>query len=276
MNVKLAGLMPQYDKKHDEEAKMDKSSPLERYVRILEVLASFPSGVSVVDIASILRLPRPTAHRLLKVMQQSQIVEQRASNRFTVGRRIQRLLLLSADMKWMDTLIRPQLHDLAEELGETCYLGKLDTTRIVSVMMESPKSSWRGFVVQGRNFPPHAAAGAKAILAFQPGEVAERILGTEHPQMTRFTKVSLPQILAEYETIRANGFAVCKGEIEEELVGIAVPIQIPEIGVTYSLGTTAPNSRLSSENFEAVVAILRPVADRIGLTIGKGLSNATE
>jgi len=39
----------------------DRDPPLERYARILEVLASFPQGSSATEIGKILNLPRATA-----------------------------------------------------------------------------------------------------------------------------------------------------------------------------------------------------------------------
>lgn len=256
-----------------DEEPIGKAPPLERYIRVLEVLASFPSGASAVEIANILRLPRATAHRLLKAMQDARLVEIRLG-RFFVGDRIRRLIFLSADLQWMDTLIRPSLHELAERIGETCYLGKLDGDRIVSVMMESPRSSWRGYVVQGRNFPPHAGAGAKAILAYQPSQVVDEVLGERLATLTRFTKTSLAEVKHEYETIRAAGFAVCLGEIEEELVGVAVPVKIDGLGVNYSVGMTGPRSRLSSESIEQTAGHLKEFAEHIGAVIRKGLQHS--
>lgn len=256
-----------------EEGATGKAPPLERYIRVLEVLASFPGGASAVEIANILRLPRATAHRLLNAMQDARLVELKRS-RYFMGDRIRRLIFLSADLQWMDALIRPSLHDLAEKIGDTCYLGKLDGNRVVSVMMESPKSSWRGYVVQGRNFPPHAGAGAKAILAYQPAEVVDEVLGDRLPVLTRFTKTSPDEVRAEYETIRETGFAVCMGEIEEELVGVAVPVKVEGLGVAYSLGMTGPRSRMSQDSIRQTVAHLQALAERIGAAIGKGLLQA--
>lgn len=256
-----------------DETTVAKTPPLERYIRVLEVLASFPAGASAVEIANILRLPRATTHRLLKAMQDARLVEWRRGL-FFMGDRIRRLIFLSADLQWMDALVRPLLHELAERIGDTCYLGKLDGNRVVSVMMESPRSSWRGYVVQGRNFPPHAGAGAKAILAYQPPEIVDEVLGDRLPILTRFTKTSVAEVKAEYAAIRETGYAVCMGEIEEELVGVAVPVKVEGLGVSYSLGMTGPRSRMSAASIEQTAQLLQGLADHIGAAIRKGLLKA--
>lgn len=254
-----------------EETTPTKSSPLERYVRVLEVLSSFPAGATAVEVANILQLPRATAYRLLKSMEDARLAESQRGHRYFIGDRIRRLIFLSAELQWMDTLIRPALRELAERIGDTCYIGKLDGNRVVSIMMESPHSSWRGFVVQARNFPPHAGAGAKAILAHQPDDVVDAVLGEKLPALTRFTKVSINDVKAEYSSIRERSFAVCLGEIEEELVGVAVPVKISGLGVIYSLGMTGARSRLNESAIKQVAAQLWPLAEHVGATIRKGL-----
>jgi DNA-binding IclR family transcriptional regulator len=251
---------------------VDKSPPLQRYVRILEVLASFPEGTTALEIGSMLGLPKPTVHRLLKVMQDSEIVDGHAPNRYVLGERIRRLIFLGSDMKWMDTLVRPKLCELAEATGETCFVGKLETGRVVSVMMESPNTPWRGFVWQGQEFPAHAAAGAKAILAHQPLEIVDQILPASPPALTRFTKTSRTEILAEYEVIRRKGFATCIGEIVEEIVAIAVPVRVEGAPVIYSLGTTGPRSHLTSHGYPEIVERLVSVAKSIAATLKKVLA----
>lgn len=246
-----------------------KSAPLERYVRVLEVLSSFPTGASAVEVASILQLPRATAHRLLKSMEVARLVESTRGHRFFIGDRIRRLIFLSAELQWMDALIRPALHELAERIGDTCYIGKLDGNRVVSIMMESPNSSWRGFVVQARNFPPHAGAGAKAILAYQPDDVVDAVLGDRLLALTRFTKTSKEDVKAEYKMIRERNYALCLGEIEEELVGVAVPVKVEGLGVIYSLGMTGARSRLKDHAIDQIVTALQPLADHMSAAIGK-------
>ena len=41
-------------------------SPLERYLRLLEIIAAFPDQLALADVAALSDLPKTTAHRLLK------------------------------------------------------------------------------------------------------------------------------------------------------------------------------------------------------------------
>lgn len=247
------------------------NSPLERYVRILEVLASFPEGVTAGEISRFVRLPRATAHRLLKTLQDSGLAEMASPRLYVLGRRMRRLAFVGADLNFLEALIRPPLRELAEEVGETSNVGKLEASRIVMALVESPTIPWRGFIVPGQELPPHAAASAKAILAFQPADVIDRILPAELPALSRLTKTTRAEVLVEHGEIRKLGHASCVGEIAEELVGVAVPIRIEGLPVGFSVGINGPRSRLSDETIPAVVEKLVPYAARLGDILARHL-----
>jgi len=248
-----------------------KDSPLERYMRIVEVLASFPDGVTPGEISRYIGLPRASAHRLLKALQDSGLAELSSSRKFVLGPRMRRLAFVGAELNFLEAIVRPPLRELAEEVGETSNVGKLEANRIVMALMESPTTPWRGFVVQGQELPPHAAATAKAILAYQPRTVVERLLSADLPRLSRLTQTSRDALLAEHDTIRSQGYAACDGEITEELIGIAVPIRIEGAPVNYSLGVNGPRSRLSGEIVPETVNTLRVYAERLGEILARHL-----
>ena len=132
-----------------------KLPPLERYTRILELLASFPDGLALTEIARMLALPKTSAHRLLGTMQDSQLVDLAAST-YVLGARVKRLAYASADTEWIGAAVRPHLADLAAETDETCYLAKLHSGhQVSSVLMEAPDTPWRGFLLPGKGMAPH-------------------------------------------------------------------------------------------------------------------------
>ena len=55
----------------------------------------------------------------------------------------------------------------AARLDETCYLTKLIGGRVISVAWATTSDGLKAYVVPGLSQPLHAAASAKAILAFQ-------------------------------------------------------------------------------------------------------------
>jgi len=249
-----------------------KPAPLERYVRILELLASFPHGLGLADIARMLELPKTSAHRLLGTMQESELigVSGGAGTTYVLGQRIQRLAYLGANTEWIDTLVRPHLISLAAQTGETCYLAKLDGLQVSSMLMEAPDTPWRGFVLPGKHMPPHAAASAKAILAFQSENVIDAVLQQPLPALASRTCTDAAAIRAEYKTVRDQGYATCLAEIDDGLAALGVPVHVPHLGVVYSLGVTGPLQRVVEKDLQKLVQIMRGHADKVSNALKAG------
>ena len=256
---------PEMQPETDEAAR--KTPPLERYTRVLEALASFGNGATASETAEALGLPRATTHRLLRAMLDAGLVAQSAPGRYGLGPRMRRLLFLGLEKEWLEALVRPVISDLADRIGETCYLGKLDGDRVLSVMMRSPSREWRGFIVQGKVFPAHAAAAAKAILAYRSPALVASVLAADRPKLTPRTKTDLAEIEADLAQVRRTGLALCLGEIEEELTGVAVPVPVPGAEIGWSLGMTGPTSRLTDTAIADIAGILHARAEVVGRII---------
>ena len=223
-----------------------KQAPLERYFSILEILCGSADGLSLGEVAILLGLPKQSAHRLLANLLSANLVELKGARKqsYGISPRIQRLAVLSTSDELVETLTRNILKRCCDEVSETTYLARLRGTTIQSVAMESPDTPWRGFVLPGKELQPHATASGKAIMAFQPEEVVERVLAGRLPKLTANTLATKAALKADYRLIRQRGFATCIGEVDENLAAVAVPIDIPSVGVSFSLGLVGPLQRI--------------------------------
>ncbi len=89
--------------------------------------------------------------------------------------------------------------------------------------MMAPDSEGRGYVDPGRTLVPHAAASAKAIVAFQPPELVDRILRQPLKRFTPYTVTDVDAVRQDFERVRARGYAVCEREINLGIVAYACP-----------------------------------------------------
>src|SRR6478735_6475048 len=106
--------------------------PLDRYMQILELLVAFPDSLTLADVASLVELPKTTAHRLLKGLVRAGLAKDGVGGRaYHLGDRLTRLLHASADDGWLETLAGPYLQRLTETSTETCYLTRLKGSRVV-------------------------------------------------------------------------------------------------------------------------------------------------
>lgn len=227
-------------------ARPDRLLPLERYFRVLELLASYPKGLSLNELVVMMMLSKGTVHRLLSAMQRTNLVTMAGGTRprYTISTRVQRLGRMAIDPDVVATLAKPLLQDFSETVGETCYLCRLDGTVIHSIAISSPEVTWTGYVLPGKTLQPHATAAGKAIMAYQPEDFIESVVKAGLPRLSSRTITDYDQLLEEYANVRDRGIATCVQEVVPELSAFAVPIHVDGIGIRYSIGVLGPHSTI--------------------------------
>lgn len=246
---------------------MDK--PLERYIRILEVLSGFPHGVSLGPIADMLGLPKTTVHRLLKGLAETEMVQiiDRGVPCYQLGSRCLNLLYFGATEDWVRNISQPVLEDLALKTGQSCFVAKLTGNHIRSIAIMAPDARLRNYVLPGSEVVPHAASSAKAILAYQNPDRVNKILPSPLPKLTPSTKTSLAELEIEFENIRSTRLSFCIGEDVEGYAGIASPILTDNQQVIYAIALTGTIESLINRNKELHTRCVMDAADRLAQAI---------
>jgi DNA-binding IclR family transcriptional regulator len=251
-------------------------SPLDRYFRVLEVVANFPHGVTLVQMVEVLGLPKTTVHRLLRGLVTSGALAALTPRYgpYVLGSRFLNILYSGMPDDWIDWLARPILKELVERTGETCFIARMSDFNIHSVAMVTPENDVRSYVLPGRILAPHGASSAKAILAFQSEAIVRAMLPSPLPAITDNTKTRLKDVLSEYEEIRQTNLAYCVGEDIPGFAGIASPIHLPSIGVKYSVAITGTVDDLIIKHKKKYSALVKTFAERLAAAMIIRLSQA--
>lgn len=252
-------------------------SPLERYLRLLEIIAAFPDQLALADVAALSDLPKTTAHRLLKGLVKAELASGGQGGRaYSVGPRLSRILHATADDGWLEALVRPALAALADGSDEACYLTKLVGSRVLVAVSQAPEVRWRSYVQPGIEMPPHAAATGKAIIAYQDEALIRQALAAELPRLTVNTRNDEAWIREEFARVRERGYATCVGEIDEGLAAISTPVLQHDGLVLYAVGITGPIQRIMGDKLPQHLAALtetcRALANK--LSIGSRIQRA--
>jgi DNA-binding IclR family transcriptional regulator len=240
----------------------DKAPPLERYLAVLEAVGAATDGLSLSEVAERCALPVGTAHRLLQNLHRTGLVASAGAKRrdYRLGERLLRLLHAGSDNAWLQISVQPILEDLANELSETCFLTRLVGHQVISLAWAVPTRGLQGYVFPGHIMPPHAAASAKAILAFQAPDIIKKTLAGSLPKLTAKTKTKRPEIEKEYARVRTAGHATCWNEMEVGVGALAIPIPLPGVGIMYSLGVSGLIDRLTRRPQSEVIGRLETAA----------------
>ena len=116
----------------------------------------------------------------------------------------------------------------------------------------------------GRRTPVHCTASGKAILAFGPSAVRERMLARPLEQVTQRTITDRAELEAELDAVRESGIARTHEELELGLDALAAPVFGADGEVVAALDVSGPSHRLRTGG--------RPELDRLTIDSAADLS----
>lgn len=237
---------------------------LERQVKVLEAIAAAPDGLYLSEISDQLGLARPTVFRLVNMLVEVGLVVPRGAGRkaFILGPRLGRLMHMNFGESTLARIVSPLLDELVRRFDETSYACRLLGHQVYAINWRVPAhDERRGHYYPGHRMAPHAAASAKAILAFQGPDVIDRALSEPLDAYTAFTRTDRAEILRDYEEVRRRGHAVCMEELNNGMVAYACPVFTRDSGeVLYSIALTASTNRLKGDGVDGVVRGLSEAA----------------
>jgi DNA-binding IclR family transcriptional regulator len=241
-------------------------TPLSRYARILETVAASPQGLTLSVIAERADLQPGASHRLVNSLCEVGLLSREEGKKtYVLGSRMIQLSLLAITPGSVINLARPILRELVNAHGETAYLTKLSGTKVESIAMETPQAGSKSYVQPGRMMPFHASAAAKAIFAYQPEDVIERLLAEPRTRFSADTKMEEADIRAELQRVRDEGFAICDNELDPGVLGYAAPVEMEQLGVIFSIGVVGLSSPLRAQPRAVVRASLKTACSRLAL-----------
>ncbi len=193
----------------DEGGSAPQSQTLDRGIRILEHLAAAGSPQPIGEIATALGLHRSIAYRLLRTLEDHQLVERDPVGHYRLGLGMAGLARgVRADLQ---TAALPQLTGLVAELGMTAFLVVRAGDETVTVASVEPHDTAAHVVYRpGTRHPVGRGAPGLALLMAEPPAPGDR------PELAQ---------------ARRDGWASSHGEVIPGMRSIAAPVLGPDGGV---------------------------------------------
>ena len=113
----------------------------------------------------------------------------------------------------------------------------------------------------------HACSCSKVIAAFAEDAFQEEILSGPMKAYTEHTKVTEDELRQEFSQILIRGYAECVEEIEVGVSSVAAPIQIRNIGVTFSVGSIGSIRQFTKSTRTRIGRELIELSQKIATTI---------
>lgn len=249
-----------------------KSAPvgvISKVLRILEVLQSSPSGLTLKAICDATGIHKSTAHRFVKHLEREGYLICTETGAYLIGPRMAQMTAGVNHRATLQVVTRPILLELWKSTQETVNLAVLDQGRVLYVdVVESPHE-FRLSSRVGTRRPLHSTALGKALSAFLPEDQRESTLGTiDFRPLTAKTIMNLVQFRQELDQIRRRGYAV---DDEEAVMGarcVSAPVLNSSGEAVAAISVSGPVTRISPDHVSALADAVMSAARSISVDMG--------
>jgi DNA-binding IclR family transcriptional regulator len=242
---------------------------LDRAVAVLEMLGESDTALSLAEVCQRLRLHKSTAHRSLMVLERSALIERTPENRYRLGLKLYELGNRAVEQVDLRTRVHPYFRRLAAQVGETVHLSVLQKTSIVYLDKVEPNRRVCVSSKTGTSNPVYCTSMGKAMLAFQPPEVIEQIVGKiRFVRYTHKTLTSRDALLKALERVRRRGYAIDDQEIELGVRCIGAPIFDEKRNAIAAVSVSGPASRITAPTMPEIAEHLLRCCRDISVSLG--------
>jgi DNA-binding IclR family transcriptional regulator len=246
---------------------------VDRAAALLIALGAGEGEIGVTELARRLGLHKSTASRLLATLLKRGLVDQDVeSGKYRLGLAIVRLGSQAEKTLDIRSIALPALRTLARHVQETVTLGAANGDRVVTVAWADGSGIGRDRT--GRDWPLHATAPGKILLAHRPEREVIRLSKIGFTPYTAHTIVRLDLLLEELARVRTRGFATAFGENEPSVNAVAVPVYDQRSAVVAAVEVRASGARIQPSRIPELVGRIRDAAAEITESIGGTLASA--
>ena len=232
---------------------------IDRAAQILVRLMESDETVTLAGVIEETRLPKSTAARLLRALERNGLAQRRPGGGFRPGPVLVDYARRDSAVGDLATFALPFLERLEQITGETTNVAIPTPTGVARLAQVDSRHPLGAGNWVGRRIPPHASSLGKVFMA----------LGAAQPPFGRLARLapntvtSIPDLLAELEEVRRNGYATTWEELEAGLCSTAAPVRGARGTVIAAISVSAPTVRTSRERLDVLTEHVVETADAL-------------
>jgi DNA-binding IclR family transcriptional regulator len=214
-------------------------------------------------------MPRGTAHRIIRTMRDLGLMEQeRQRDQYRLGMKLFELgttVLANMDLH---REAQSSVESLTRVTGEIVHLSVFDGINSTVINRTDPEGKRVNTLFVLESSPAHATSSGKVALAFQPPAAIEKFLSLGLRRISPNTITDPRVLLAELETIRANGYAIDNEELTPGTKCVGAPIRNASGRVFAAVSVSGPSRHFTPERIEAFADLVRHYAEAVSAQLG--------
>lgn len=217
---------------------------LDRAAELLSLVVRAEESITYTSIVDQTGLARSTASRLLQSLERNGLLERDRDGAFRGGALFEHYARRFDRVEALVASAQPTLDRIADATGETVNLAVARGDAVVQVAQVDSTFMLGAMNWVGIDVPPHCSSLGKVLHAYGALPVPKGGL----QRMSPATITDPVTYREELETVRGKGFAITRGELEEGLDGVAVPVRGGDGHVVAALGVSGPAFRLEDSH----------------------------
>ena len=243
------------------------NNTLVKGLQLLELLARSEGSLGVSDLAAKLGLGKSNVHRLLQALVELGYVQKNEPRgTYQASLKLWEIGTALASRLSVKTAALDAMERLLKNTRETVHLSVLDGDDVVYLhKLDSPEPV-RAYSEVGGRAPAHCVATGKAILAWQTALYLGGLAGRLQRHIPK-TITDPVDFLRDLERVRANGYAVNRGEWRESVWGIASPISNADGVVVAAIGVSGPASRIKPAHIKELASDVMAAAAAVSSNV---------
>lgn len=256
------------DAHHKSTTPSDTVPALRRATRILDLLAAPGRNLTAAEITRILDLPKSTAHGLLAVMAELDLVARSADGTLRVGSHPLRwangfLSQLDIVSTFHEYLAQRQELDpytvtlTVREGGEVVYIGCRNSAQPLGLTFRI-----------GMRLPAPFTATGKMLLSDLGTDELNVLLDSFPEPLTPRSVSTIPQLELELAAIRARGFSIDDGQIREGMICVGAVIRDYSGAAAAGIAVSLIRSEAGDDKVARLGEELRAAAEALSEKLG--------
>jgi IclR family pca regulon transcriptional regulator len=243
---------------------------LARGLAVLRAFRPEHCRMTITEVASACDLTRAGARRMLLTLQSLGYVGMDGRYFYLTARVLDLSQGFLSQPLWKAT--RTALESVAGTLGETTSAGVLEGFNIIYTLRIRSSRMLNLELNPGDQLPAHVSSMGRVLLAASPPERVDAYLRqARFTKYTQFTVDSPAELRRRLEEARAKGWSWSRGEVDEAITGISVPLVGIERRTLAALHVSIGTERATPELVEqTIVPTLKNAAAAIVQSLRAG------
>jgi IclR family pca regulon transcriptional regulator len=239
----------------------------------LEVLQCFSRErpeLTLSEVAELTHITPAAARRSLLTLQELGFVTTHG-RQFLLTPRVLRLSEAFLSSVSMQEVMQQFLQTAVDATSDSSSVAVLDDNEILYVASVSAQRNYQLTPTIGTRYPAYCTSLGRAILAYSPQSVVERVLDTAPlSKLTEHTETDPTRLRRKLALVRKEGIAGVQEELAYGVVSVAMPILDRQGRAIAAVNcSTSPLRTSVDDMLESRSEILRDVRDQISLALSQ-------